>query len=88
MAYAQFNMDGAEWLFAYYYSAVKSEKTIFMKCKGDKYVIHGLSIDSMMHIYTCNAMKEVFLALYKKEFRQHVSACQYGKYKIENSWIW
>ena len=50
------------------YSAVDSEKTIFMKCKGDEYIIHGLSVDDMMHIYSCSARKDEFLALYKKDF--------------------
>ena len=50
------------------YSAVNSEKTIFMKRKGDEYIIHGLFVDDMMHIYSCDAMKDEFLALYKKDF--------------------
>ena len=55
------------------YSAANREKTIFMKRIGDKYIIHGLvvddlCVDDMMHIYPCNAMKDEFLALYKKDF--------------------
>jgi hypothetical protein len=50
------------------YSAVNSEKTIFMKRKGDEYIIHGLFVDDMMHIYSCDAMKDEFMALYKKDF--------------------
>ena len=53
------------------YSAVNSEKTIFMKRKDDEYIIHGLLtlfVDHMMHIYSCDAMKDEFLALYKKDF--------------------
>ena len=49
-------------------SAVNSEKTIFMKRKGDEYIIHGLFVDDMMHIYSCDAMKDEFHALYKKDF--------------------
>jgi hypothetical protein len=45
------------------YSAVNSEKTIFMKRKGDEYIIHGLFVDDMMHIYSCDAMKDEFMAL-------------------------
>ncbi len=41
------------------YWAVNSKKTIFMKCKGDEYIIHGLFVDDMMHIYSCNAMNLV-----------------------------
>ncbi len=47
---------------------MNSEKTIFMKRKGDKYIIHGLFVDDMMHIYSCYAMKDEFLALFKKDF--------------------
>ncbi len=50
------------------YSAVNREKTIFMKRKGDKYIIHGLFVDDMMHIYSCDAIKDELLALYKKDF--------------------
>ena len=39
-----------------------------MKGKGDEYIINGLFVDDMMPIYSCNAMKDEFLALYKKEF--------------------
>jgi len=45
------------------YSAVNSEKTIFMKRKGEEYIIHGLVVDDMMHIYSCYAMKDEFMAL-------------------------
>ncbi len=47
---------------------MNSEKTIFMKRKGAEYIIHGLFADDMMHIYSCDAMKEELLALYKKDF--------------------
>jgi hypothetical protein len=47
---------------------VNSEKTIFMKRKGDEYIIHGLFVDDMMHIYSSDAMKDESLALYKKDF--------------------
>ena len=49
------------------YEAMNSEKTLFMKRKGSEYIIHGLFVDDMMHIYTSDAMKDEFLALYKKE---------------------
>ncbi len=35
------------------HSAVNSEKTIFMKRKGDEYIIHGLFVDDMRHMYSC-----------------------------------
>ncbi len=39
-----------------------------MKSKGDEYIIHGLFVDDMMHIYSCDAINDEFLALYKKDF--------------------
>jgi hypothetical protein len=45
------------------YEAINSEKTIFMKHKVAEYIIHGLFVDDMMHIYSCDAMKDEFLAL-------------------------
>ncbi len=40
------------------HSSVNSEKTIIMKRKGDEYIIHGLFIDDMLHINSCNVMKD------------------------------
>ena len=42
------------------YAAVNSEKTIFMKCKGSDYIIHGLFVDDTMHIYTSDEMEDEF----------------------------
>ncbi len=39
-----------------------------MKRKGDEYIIHALFLDDMMQLYSCDAMKDEFLALYKKDF--------------------
>ncbi len=39
-----------------------------MKRKGAEYIIYGLLVDDMMHICSCDAMKDEFLALYKKDF--------------------
>ncbi len=50
------------------YSAVNSEKTIFIKHKADEYIIHGLFVDDTMQIYSCDAMKDEFLVLDKKDF--------------------
>ena len=49
------------------YAAVNSEKTIFMKRNGSDYIIHGLFVDDMMHMYSSDEMKDEFLALYKKD---------------------
>ena len=51
------------------YKAINSKKTIFMKRKGAEYIIHGLFADDMMHIYSSDAMKDEFLALYTKDFK-------------------
>ena len=34
------------------YEIMNSEKAIFMKRKGAEYIIHGLFVDDMMHIYS------------------------------------
>ncbi len=39
------------------YPAMNSEKTIFMKCDGDEFIIHGLFVDDMMHVPTCDKLK-------------------------------
>ncbi len=64
MAYAYFNVDGAEWILG----SEQREDYLFMKRKGDEYIVHGLFVDNMMHIYSCDAMKDEFLALYKEDF--------------------
>ena len=51
------------------YLAVNSEKTIFMKWDGDDFIIiHGLFVDDMMHIPTCDKLKQEFMAKYSKDF--------------------
>jgi hypothetical protein len=47
---------------------VTNEKSMFMRRKGDEYMLHGLFVDDMMHVYSCNELKDEFLALYKKDF--------------------
>ena len=39
-------------------AVVHSEKTIFMKHSGSENIIHGLFLDDMMHIYSCDAIKD------------------------------
>jgi hypothetical protein len=67
------------------YAAVNSEKTIFMKHSGSKYIIHGLFVDDMMHIYSCDAIKDGFMQLYSKDFeitgaarRKHSLGCKWS----------
>jgi hypothetical protein len=46
------------------YAAVNSEKIIFKKCSRTAYIIHGLFVDDMMHIYSCDAIKDEFMQLF------------------------
>jgi hypothetical protein len=41
------------------YPAVNSEKTIFMKRKGEHFIIHGLFVDDMMHTTTSTTLARV-----------------------------
>ena len=58
----------SSWMERNGYAAVNSEKTIFMKRSGSEYIIHGLFVDDMMHIYSCDAIKDEFMQLYSKDF--------------------
>jgi hypothetical protein len=50
------------------YLAVNSEKAIFKKTKGSEYIIHGLFVDDMMHISSCDELKKEFMDKYSKDF--------------------
>jgi hypothetical protein len=50
------------------YLAVNSEKTIFKKTKSSNYIIHGLLVDDMMHISSCDKLREEFMSKYSKDF--------------------
>ena len=50
------------------YPAVNSEKTIFMKRDGSDFIIHGLFVDDMMHVPTCERLKKEFMDKYSKDF--------------------
>jgi hypothetical protein len=39
------------------YPVVNSEKTIFMKRQGSEFIMHGLFVDEMMHVPTCDKRK-------------------------------
>ena len=58
----------SEWMEKNGYPAVNSEKTIFMKWQGDDFIIHGLFVDDMIYIPTCDKLKQEFLAKYSKDF--------------------
>ena len=50
------------------YQVVNSEKTIFMKRQGSDFIMHGLFVDDMMHVPTCDKLRDEFLTLYQKDF--------------------
>ncbi len=50
------------------YFAVNSEKTIFMKCEGKQFIIHGLFVVDMMHIATNTRLKNEFMEKYSRDF--------------------
>ncbi len=54
-------MDGEWWIRG------NQQKTIFMKHKGSEFIIQGLFVDNMMLIYSCDEMKDDFLASHKKD---------------------
>jgi hypothetical protein len=58
----------SSWMEKNGYAVVNSEKTIFMKHSGSEYIIHGLFFDDMMHMYSCDAIKDEFMQLYSKDF--------------------
>ncbi len=58
----------SEWMEKNCYPAVNSEKMILMKWDGDDFIIHGLFLDGMMHIPTCDKLKQEFLAKHSKDF--------------------
>ena len=73
------------------YTAMNSQKTIFMKCKGclkgSKYIIHCLFVDDMMHIHFYNIIKDEILALWKKDF-EITGGCQmhtFPWYEVEQT---
>ena len=48
--------------------AVNSEKTLFKKTKGSDYIIHGLFVDDMMHISSCDELRAEFMKKYSSDF--------------------
>jgi hypothetical protein len=51
------------------YPAVNSEKTIFMHCVGNNYILHCLFVDDMMQISTSTKLKEELMIKYSKDFK-------------------
>jgi hypothetical protein len=58
----------SEWMINNGYLAVNSEKTIFKKTKGSEYIVHGLFVDDMMHISSCDELNKEFMDKYSKDF--------------------
>ncbi len=49
--------------------AVNSEKTIFKKTEGSDYIIHGLFVDDMMHISSCEELTKELMDKHSKDFQ-------------------
>jgi hypothetical protein len=48
------------------YIAFKNEKTMFMKCEGSNFIMHGLFVDDMAHASTSQKMINKFMKEYPK----------------------
>ena len=58
----------SDWMIRNGYLAVNSDNTIFKKTKGSDYIIHGLFVDDMMHISSCDELKAEFMKKYSRDF--------------------
>ena len=56
------------WMEEHGYAAVNSEKTIFMKHVGDKWIMHGLFVDDMIHAATNDELRDQFTREYREDF--------------------
>ena len=54
----------SDWMEQHGYPAINSEKTIFMKRQCSDFIMHGLFVDDMMHVPTCDKLRDEFLTLY------------------------
>jgi hypothetical protein len=45
------------------------EKNCYPARQGDDFIIHCLFVDDMMHVPTCDALKQEFMAKYTKDFQ-------------------
>ena len=43
------------------YRAVNSVKTIFLKCDGKEFIVHGIFVDDMEHVQTAKYLLDEFL---------------------------
>jgi hypothetical protein len=61
------------------YPAVNSEKIIFMKSQGLDFIRHWMFVDVMMHVPTCDKLRNEFLELYQKYLKsQAEDLCKYS----------
>jgi hypothetical protein len=58
----------SNWMERNEYHPVNSEKTIFMKRRGNDFIIHGLFVDDMMHVTTSDALRNEFMKKYTADF--------------------
>jgi hypothetical protein len=75
----------SEWMINKGFSAVNSEKIIFIKTNGSGYIISGLFVDNMMHISSCYELKNEFMEFmekYSKGIEHHRRRPQ------KHSWEW
>ena len=46
---------------------MNSEKTIFMKCDGKEFIMHGIFVDDMKHVPTAKYLLDEFLEKYYRD---------------------
>ncbi len=59
----------SDWMIINGYLVVNSEKTIFSKTNLPDFIIHGLFVDDMMHISSCEELRKEFMDKYSKDFQ-------------------
>ncbi len=66
-AACRWHINISDWMERNSYPAVNSKKTIFMKDKGEHFIIHGLFVDDMMQTATSTKLKNKLLRKYSKD---------------------
>ncbi len=67
-AASQWHQRISGWMESHDYMAVNNEKTMFMKCEGSDFIMHGLFVDDMAHASTYQKMIKKFMKEYSKDF--------------------
>jgi hypothetical protein len=62
------SLTSLDWVIRNNYLPVNSEKTIFKKTND--YIIHGPFVDDVMHISSCDELREEFTQKYSKNYRR------------------